>query len=241
MMIDNGLPTGFHRDLLETAGDYIDLAKFKTGTSRLYRQDHLRRKLDAMRRARRQAVHRRPVSRICFAVYGASALEQFYREAQQVGFATIEVSDNVVPLTLQQRRDQIRAAVDSGLEVFGEVGAKDRRSTAAELIEQAGKSFEAGATLVLVEAAELVIDGQPNTAMLDDLTRQLDMARVMIELPGPWIPGVRTCDIEVLKKLLVGTFGPDVNVANVSPDTVIDFEATRTGLGVAGPLGYRAA
>ena len=118
---------------------------------------------------------------------------------------------------------------------------KDRRSTAAELIEQAGQSFAAGATLVLVEAAELVIDGQPNTVMLDDLSRQLDMARVMIELPGPWIPGVRTCDIEALKKLLVGTFGPDVNVANVSPDTVIDFEATRTGLGVAGPLDYRAA
>lgn len=241
MMIDNGLPTGFHRDLLETAGDYIDLAKFKTGTSRLYRQDHLRRKLAQCAEHGVKPFIGGQFHEYVFAVYGASALGQFYREAQQVGFATIEVSDNVVPLTLQQRRDQIRAAVDSGLEVFGEVGAKDRRSTAAELIEQAGKSFEAGATLVLVEAAELVVDGQPNTAMLDDLTRQLDMARVMIELPGPWIPGVRSCDIEALKKLLVGTFGPDVNVANVSPDTVIDFEATRTGLGVAGPLGYRAA
>ena len=38
-----------------------------------------------------------------------------------------------------------------------------------------------------------------------------------------------------LKKLLVLEFGPDVNVANVAPDTVLDFEATRTGLGVAGP------
>jgi phosphosulfolactate synthase len=109
------------------------------------------------------------------------------------------------------------------------------------LIEQAGECFAAGATLVLVEAAELVFDGQPNMAMLGDLTRQLDMARVMIELPGPWIPGVRTCDIEALKKLLVASLGPDVNVANVSPDTVIDFEATRTGLGVAGPHGYHAA
>ena len=67
------------------------------------------------------------------------------------------------------------------------------------------------------------------------------MARIMIELPDPWIPGVRICDIEALKKLLVCNFGPDVNVANVSPDIVIDFEATRTGLGVAGPpLVYRA-
>ena len=63
----------------------------------------------------------------------------------------------------------------------------------------------------------------------------------MIELRGAWIPGVRSCDIEALKKLLVGAFGPDVNVANVAPDTIIDFETTRTGLGVAGPLGYHAA
>jgi phosphosulfolactate synthase len=241
MMIDNGLPVGLQRDLAETAGDYIDLAKFKTGTSQLYRQDHLRQKIDQYAEFGIKPFIGGQFHEYVFAVYGPSALSEFYREARRIGFATIEVSDNVVPLTPQQRRDQIRAAVDAGLEVFGEVGAKDRRSTAAELIEQAGQSFEAGATLVLVEAAELVIDRQPNRQMLDELSRQLDMARVMIELPGAWIPGVHTCDIEALKKLLVGMFGPDVNVANVSPDTVIDFEATRTGLGVAGPHGYRAA
>jgi phosphosulfolactate synthase len=241
MMIDNGLPVGFHRDLMETARDYIDFAKFKSGTSRLYRQDLLRRKLDSCRENGVKPFIGGQFHEYVFAVYGPSALSEFYAEARRVGFATIEISDNVVPLTLAQRRDQIRAAIDAGLDVFGEVGAKDRRSTAAELIEQAGESFEAGATLVLVEAAELVIDGQPNMAMLEELSRQLDMARVMIELPGPWIPGVHTCDIESLKKILIGTFGPDVNVANVSPDTVIDFEATRTGLGVAGPLGYHAA
>jgi hypothetical protein len=30
--------------------------------------------------------------------------------------------------------------------------------------------------------------------------------------------------------------GSDVNAANVAPDTMLDVEATRTGLGVAGPL-----
>ena len=59
--------------------------------------------------------------------------------------------------------------------------------------------------------------------------------RAAIELPGPWIEDVRTCDIELLKKLLVAALGPDVNVANVAADTVIDFEATRVGLGTAGP------
>jgi phosphosulfolactate synthase len=62
------------------------------------------------------------------------------------------------------------------------------------------------------------------------------MSRVMIELPGPWISDVRSCDIEDMKKALVNALGPDINLANVPPSSIIDTEATRTGLGTAGPL-----
>jgi phosphosulfolactate synthase len=235
MMIDSGLPLGAQRDLMTLAGDYVDLAKIKTGTARLYREGHLRQKLAAYVEHGVKPFIGGQFHEYVFAVHGADSLPRLYKEALRLGFAALEISDNVVPLTAQQRQDQIRAARDAGLEVFGEVGAKDRRSGVAELVDQAGLCFDAGASLVLVEAAELVVDGQPNRAMLRELAAALDMARVMIELPGAWIPEVRSCDIEVLKKLLVGEFGPDVNIANLSPDTVIDFEATRTGLGVAGP------
>ena len=235
MMIDNGLPLGAQRDLMTLAGDYVDLAKIKTGTARLYRDEHLRQKLAAYVEHGVKPFIGGQFHEYVFAVHGTEALPRFYKEALRLGFAALEISDNVVPLTTQQRQDQIRAARDAGLEVFGEVGAKDRRSSAAELVDQAGLCFDAGASLVLVEAAELVIDGQPNRKMLDALAAALDLARIMFELPGAWIPEVRSCDIEAVKKLLVGAFGPDVNIANLSPDTVIDFEATRTGLGVAGP------
>jgi phosphosulfolactate synthase len=240
MLIDQGLGVAFQRDLLETAGDYIDFAKFKTGTSRLYRDAHLRLKVKHYLEHGVKPFIGGQFHEYVFAVYGAAALPAFYDEVRKVGFTTIEISDNVVPLTAAQRSGQIRAAIDAGLEVFGEVGAKDSGSSAAQLIDQAGDCFAAGATLVLVEAAELVVAGQPNRPMIDELARHLDMKRVMIELPGPWIPDVRTCDIEVLKKLLVATLGPDVNVANVTPDTIIDFEATRVGLGAAGPLHFAA-
>ena len=91
------------------------------------------------------------------------------------------------------------------------------------------------AALVLVEAAELVRKGKPNRATLRLLMRKLDLQRVMIELPGPWIPDVRQCDVELLKKLLIEELGPDVNLANVAPEDLIDLETTRVGLGVAGP------
>jgi phosphosulfolactate synthase len=77
--------------------------------------------------------------------------------------------------------------------------------------------------------------GKPNRRTLELLVRSLDMARVMIELSGPWIPEVRKCDVEALKKLLIEELGPDVNLANVLPDELIDLETTRVGLGVAGP------
>ncbi len=62
------------------------------------------------------------------------------------------------------------------------------------------------------------------------------MDRIMIELPGPWIAGVRSCDIEDMKKIGMAEFGPDVNLANIDVTTIYDTEALRVGLGTAGPL-----
>jgi phosphosulfolactate synthase len=123
----------------------------------------------------------------------------------------------------------------AGLVVYGEVGSKETKSNPRLLVAQAEDCFAAGAALVLVEAAELVERGKPNRRTLNLLVRSRDMARVMIELPGPWIPNVRKCDVESLKKLLIEALGPDVNLANVLPDELIDLETTRGGLGVAGP------
>jgi phosphosulfolactate synthase len=238
MMIDQGLPAGVQADLLETANAHIDLAKFKTGTSRLYPLAILERKVRACPDHAVKPFIGGQFHEYVVATAGRAGLPSFYAEARRVGFKCLEVSDNVVPLTSEARRDLIRQAVDAGFEVFGEVGGKDRRTTAAELIDQTAECFAAGASLVLVEAAELQVQGKPNRPLIDAFTRSVDMARVMIELPGPWIAEVRTCDIEAMKKFLVEEFGPDVNVANVSPDSVIDFEATRRGLGVAGPLNF---
>ena len=171
-----------------------------------------------------------------FATLGEAALPKFYDEARSLGFRTIEISDNTVPLTPQQRRSQIMGAVKAGLEVFGEVGSKETASNPALLVEQAEVCLEAGATLVLVEAAELVDNGVPRKEALEVLKRGLPMEKIMIELPGPWISGVRSCDIEELKKMVLKEFGPDVNLANIDVRTLFDTEALRVGLGTAGPL-----
>ena len=236
MMIDDGLPLGLAKDIVELSGDYIDLAKIKTGTARFYSRALLQKKLKLYKKHRIQPFLGGQFHEYVFATQGEKALAQYYVEARALGFQAIEISDNTVPLTDAQRRSQIRAAVKAGLIVYGEVGSKETMSNPKLLIGQARICFDAGAALVLVEAAELVEKGKLRKKTIDLLVKSLDMSRVMIELPGPWISDVRSCDIEDMKKALVQALGPDVNLANVPPSSIIDTEATRTGLGTAGPL-----
>ena len=241
MIVDDGLPLAWTRDLVALAGGYIDLAKIKTGTARLYPRAQLVQKLRLYKRHRIQPFLGGQFHEYVFATQGEKALPAYYRESLALGFEAIEISDNVVPLTDAQRRAQIRAAVKAGLVVYGEVGSKETMSNPALLVRQARLCFDAGAALVLVEAAELVERGKLRKKTIDLLVKSLDMARVMIELPGPWISDVRSCDIEDMKKSLVAALGPDLNLANVAPASIIDTEATRTGLGTAGPPRGRGA
>ena len=235
MIIDDGLPLAWTRDLVALAGDYIDLAKIKTGTARLYPRAQLVQKLRFYKKNRIQPFLGGQFHEYVYATQGAKALPGYYDESLALGFEAIEISDNVVPLNDAERRRQIKAAVAAGLIVYGEVGSKETMSNPSLLVRQAEVCFSAGAGLVLVEAAELVDKGKLRKKTIDLLVRSLDLSRVMIELPGPWISDVRSCDIEDMKKALVVALGPDVNLANVAPASIIDTEATRTGLGTAGP------
>ena len=67
------------------------------------------------------------------------------------------------------------------------------------------------------------------------MRKGLDMDKVLIELPGPWISGVSLSAVEDMKKFLVSEFGPDVNLANVAAQDIMETAALRVGLGVVGP------
>jgi phosphosulfolactate synthase len=235
MVADFGLPYLQAEDMVTMAARYIDLAKIAVGTSRLYELGYLRKKLALYRRHKIRPFIGGQFQEYVYATYGAKMLPRFLDEARRVGFAVVEVSDNCVPLTPRERRAQIKLAVECGLAVFGEVGSKDTKNDAALLVSQAEDCFAAGAELVLVEAAELIAGGKPKLKLIDGLRQGLDMSRVLIELPGPWISGVTLAAAEDMKKFLVREFGPDVNLANVMPADIMETEALRVGLGVVGP------
>lgn len=233
MMVDWGLGLQRLDDTLAIGGDYLDLGKIAVGTPRLYDEGLLREKFAIYRKHDVRSFLGGMFIEHYYAANGMSAMARFYEESRRVGFEIVEVSDNLEPFTTEVRRELIHIAIDTGLAVYGEVGTKWEETDAQTMIRQAEECFEAGCELVLVEGAELVDkSGKAKRDVLAQLEAGLDVDRVLFELPGPWISGCTSCDIHDLKKLFIKEFGPNVNIANVMPDDLIETEALRTGLSV---------
>jgi len=235
MMMDWGLPIGRQEDLLGLIAPHVDLAKLVVGTARLYEESYLRQKLECYERHQISPFIGGQFLEYVYATDGIKGVGPFCEEARRLGIKAVEVSDNVVTLDADDRHQLIRCAVDCGLEVHGEVGSKSQATSAAVLIEQAERDFESGVSVVLVEGAELIQNDEPNLKLINDLKSGLDVDRVIFELSGTWIPGTLSTNIYALKGLLVETFGPDVNLANILPDDIWETEALRVGLSVPGP------
>ena len=107
MVIDDGLPLAYAASVLQMAAPYIDLMKIKTGTARLYDRSQLEAKLAMYRTAAVRSFIGGQFHEYVFAKLGEAALPRFYEEALAIGFETIEISDNTVPLDDLQRRAQI--------------------------------------------------------------------------------------------------------------------------------------
>lgn len=236
MMMDWGLGLERMSDHLGLVGPYVDLVKIVVGTARLYSRPYLLRKLDLYRKHSIVPFIGGQFIEFVYATQGIEMVDRLFKEAKQLGFEAVEISDNCVALTERERRQLITMAIKVGLEVHGEVGSKVRHQSAQELIAQATVCFDAGCRVVLVEGAELVTpQGEPIRSVISALKQGLDLERVFFELTGPWVQGCALCDVYQLKKLLIMEFGPNINLANVMPDDVLETEALRLGLSVVGP------
>ncbi|MEK9671835.1 MAG: phosphosulfolactate synthase [Rhodospirillaceae bacterium] len=235
MMMDWGLPIGRARDYMDLLAPYVDLVKIVVGTARLYSESYLVNKLDMYKQHGVTPFLGGQFSEYVFATQGWDGMQSFFDEAKRLGFDALEISDNCVPLNDDERARMIKLAIQCGMEVHGEVGSKVEMQSADDLINQANICFEAGADVVLVEGAELVLDGKPNREMLAKLKAGLNLKKTLLELTGPWIKGTTLSDVYELKKFLMTEFGLNANLANVMPDDVMETEALRCGLSVIGP------
>lgn len=223
------------RGLLELGGAYMDLFKVATGTSRLFPREHLVAKLALLREFQVRPFLGGQMQEYVLHTMGVDAMPAHLKEAKDVGFDLVEISDNIVDLGEGTRDKLIKMVQDAGLAPVGEIGDKRDNSDPAEMIKEVNEVLASGAEIAMIEGQELMLNGKPNAELIKILQDNVDVSRCMFELSTPRV-GSTTPEIYAGKKFLVKTFGPDVNLGNVTTDVVIETETTRLGLGSAGPL-----
>jgi len=235
MMIDMGLPPALVADHLRVVGPFVDVAKIFVGSARLYDEAVFREKAAIYAEHGVGLFIGGQFAEYAFFHTGLQAMPRFFAEVARLGVKAVEVSDNCVPLSDDERTALIRMGLDAGLEVHGEVGSKDAKVDLGDLIRQAELCLKAGCDMVLFEAAELVEAGAVDKAALARIAAALAPEHMMIELPGPWIKDVTLNDVYEMMKYVIATFGPDANLGNVAWDQVMNLETLRCGIGIAGP------
>jgi phosphosulfolactate synthase len=225
MIIDKGLGVIHTKDLLEISHEWIDVAKFGFGTSRLCPENVVRLKAEVYRA---HNVYVMPGGTLLEVVLAQDRLDEFLEEAKEVGFNAIEVSDGTLPMNDEQRSEVIRKVAGEGFMVLSEVGSKftDMDLPVDEISRSISRDIDLGAFQVIVEAREggkgigiYDTNGDIVDEKLQAIVNGVDMKKVMFEAPH------KNQQLELIQK-----FGVNVNLGNIQAADVASLEALRAGL-----------
>ncbi|MCE2440638.1 MAG: phosphosulfolactate synthase [Candidatus Latescibacteria bacterium] len=230
MVVDWGFGSGAQSDLIETAAPFFDFAKVAVGISRLLSDDVLNAKI---KNYLDHNIEPFPGGQYLEYAQVQGAAHLYFPAVAEAGYRWVEVSDNLAAVTHEWKLKMIRQAVElHGLTVLGEVGQKEGLDAGIPMADDVKACLDAGSRIVLLEAAELVHEDAGTARQVEQAVEAAGPARVMFELPGPWIAGVHPHDVHRMRRTLVDRYGPEVNLGNVLPDDLMTLEAYRRGLGV---------
>jgi phosphosulfolactate synthase len=227
MVADWGVGLGRQKDLIQTSGYFVDLAKIVVALSRILPRDVLARKIQLYKENRIEPF---PGGQFLEIAILQKRVQDYCQAARKVGFRTIEVSDNAITLSPRQKSRVIQEAIDSGLRVIGEVGKKVAATDLSELIADIHNTLKAGAWKVFVEAKE-IFGEKLNADLIRQLADSVDLSKLIFEIPLVSVQEVHHFQGYRMWQWLLETFGPKVNIANVEFDDPLKLAAIRLGIG----------
>lgn len=225
MVIDKGLGISQAKDLVATAGEYIDFIKIGFGSCMLYDSETLKKKIHLYRE---NGVEVYPGGTLLEVAIAQGVMEKFLDEAKRIGFSTIEVSDGTAKISDGLRLKAIREAQKRGFMVLTEVGKKDvaRDLKGEEYAEGIKKDLGSGASHVLVEATDSGLGigiydkkGEVIEDKLKMILKEVKASKLIFEAPN------KNQQVYLILKL-----GPNVNLGNIQPTDALALECLRQGL-----------
>lgn len=220
-VLDKGLGIRQVQDLLETAGEYIDILKLGWGTGYVTR--NVEEKI---------AEYQRAGVSVCFGgtfmeiAIAQGKFDDYRRAVQKMGLTQVEFSTGVLEMGVEQKAEYVRQLAQD-FTVLAEVGSKDASTVVAPYrwVEEIKALLEAGAWKVIAEARESGTvglyrqTGEVRSGLVDEIIAGINPEKLLFEAPQ------KHQQVWFLKQ-----FGQFVNLGNIATDDVIPLETLRLGL-----------
>ncbi len=227
MVLDKGLGLETAESLMNISGEYVDYLKFGWGTSIVHEQEIIKAKVEMYKA---HDITPYTGGTLFELAYMNGKLDEFFKEAHDLGFPAIEISDGSISIPHDKKVECIRLAKENGFEVLSEVGKKDpnldKELALDERIQYMQEELDAGSSLIIVEAREGgknigIFDksGNAKEDEIDYILDNFDGSKLLWEAPNK--------DQQVFFILKLGN---TVNLGNVSSDDITSLETLRRGL-----------
>jgi phosphosulfolactate synthase (CoM biosynthesis protein A) len=219
IVADRGMGLNRVSDLLDSAGDHIDMFKIGIGAYRIQRADFIRRKMAALKQANIGVFFAGDVSEAAFQ-QGLS--KRFYETVKEFGADGVEISSAQVVMSLDDKCTLIKMAQDAGLNAVAEAGQKgheDWTRSQSYVFRQIEAYQRAGAWKVLIQAEGITegVDANKWDLILNTVAK-FDIADLIFQAKD-----------SASHEWYIGTLGNQVNL-DVDDHQVIDVELMRRGI-----------
>ena len=221
MIMDKGLSLNEAENMVVLKSELTDIVKLGFGTSLLTR--YIDKKISLYKEA---GIDVYTGGTLFEAFIVRNQIDDFYRLMDKLKLEMVEVSDGCIQMEHDKKCELIHK-ISKDFKVISEIGSKDESLTIEDdkWISYMKKELEAGSWKVIAEAREggnvgmFETNGDIKGKLIKNITKEIDISNILWEAP--------------LKKQqiwFINEFGANVNLGNISPNSIISLECLRLGL-----------
>lgn len=221
MVMDKGLSIRQVENYLESAGEFIDIAKLGFGTS--YMTKNLAQKVKVYQDA---GINVYVGGTLFEAFYVRNQLDDFLRFNDKFGINMIEVSDGSISIDHDEKCEVIQR-LSKNFTVLSEVGSKEEGIliSPAKWIRMMNNELKAGSWKVIAEARESGTvgifrpNGHAHVILINKILAKVKAEDILWEAPQ-----------KSQQVWFIQLMGANVNLGNIAASEVIPLECLRLGL-----------
>ena len=221
MIMDKGLSLNEAENMIVLKSELTDIVKLGFGTSLLTR--YIDKKISLYREA---GIDVYTGGTLFEAFIVRNQLDDFYRLMDKLKLEMVEVSDGCIQMEHEKKCELIHK-LSKDFKVISEIGSKDESLTIEDdkWVSYMKKELEAGSWKVIAEAREggnvgmFETDGEIKGQLIKKITKEIDESNILWEAP-----------LKKQQVWFINELGANVNLGNISPNSIISLECLRLGL-----------